>query len=536
MAITQNSKEKQELFKTIWALANELRGKVSGWEFKSYVLGTLFYRYLSENITSRVNQQAHESGDTAFDYAKCSDDDIKNAKGFKENTIKDIGFFLYPSELFCNVYADALEDNTNLNETIETIFNNIESSAKGTNAEKCFDGLFDDFDTSSNNLGKDVPTRNEHLLKLLGGISRMDFGEYTSNTVDLLGDAYEYLMGMYAANAGKAGGEYYTPQEVSTLLTKLCLLNNDGTYKERVNKVYDPTCGSGSLLLKSAKILGSENVEIGYFGQECNPTTYNLCRINMFLHNIPYDKFDIACDDTLINPQHKDDEPFEVIVSNPPYSISWVGDDDVTLINDPRFSPAGVLAPKSKADLAFIMHSLSWLAPTGKAAIVCFPGIMYRGGAEQKIRQYLIDNNYVDSIIQLPDNLFFGTSIATCIMTLSKHKPDNKVLFIDATKQSIHDTNSNRLSDENIESILTYYKDRKDLEYVARLVDYDEVKKNKYNLSVSTYVEKEDTRTKVDIKELNTRIANIIAKETTLRTEIDEIIKVIENGGGKDEE
>lgn len=527
MAISKNSKEKAELFKTIWNLANDLRGKVAGWEFKSYVFGTIFYRYLSENIINRVNKQAREAGDESFDYANCSDEDIKKAPDFRTNTINDIGFFLYPSELFVNVYKNALIDKDNLNETIEKVFNNIEASAVGTSAEKCFTGLFSDFKVSSNNLGKDVPTRNDHLLKLLSGIAKMDFGDYSDNTIDLLGDAYEYLMGMYAQNAGKSGGEYFTPQEVSTLLTKLCLLNNDGTYKKSVNKVYDPTCGSGSLLLKSAKILGKDNVEIGFFGQESEPTTYNLCRINMFLHNIPYDKFDIACDDTLINPQHKDDEPFEVIVSNPPYSVPWVGDDDVTLIDDPRFSPAGVLAPKSKADFAFIMHSLSWLAPTGKAAIVCFPGIMYRGGAEQKIRQYLIDNNYVDCIIQLPENLFYGTTISTCIMTLSKHKPDNKVLFIDASKECIKDTNNNRLSDENIENLITYYKNRKDVEYVSKLVSYDDLKKNKYNLSVSTYVEKEDTTEKIDIEVLNKQIDEIVTKETKLRNEINEIIKEI---------
>lgn len=527
MALTQNSKEKQELFKTIWALANDLRGKVSGWEFKSYVLGTLFYRYLSENITNRINKMVREDDDPDFNYVNCPDEDAKNAK---DSTIDDIGFFLLPSELFCNVYANAQKDNSNLNETLERVFNNIEASARGTDAEKCFDGLFNDFDVNSNNLGKDVPTRNDRLLTLLSGIAKMNFGEYTDNTVDLLGDAYEYLMGMYAQNAGKVGGEYYTPQEVSTLLTKLCLLKYDGTYKTKVNKVYDPTCGSGSLLLKSAKILGNENVEIGYFGQESNPTTYNLCRINMFLHNISYDKFNIACDDTLINPQHGGDEPFEVIVSNPPYSIHWVGNDDVTLINDPRFSPAGVLAPKSKADLAFIMHSLSWLSDEGKAAIVCFPGIMYRGGAEQKIRQYLVDNNYVDCIIQLPDNLFFGTSIATCIMVLSKNKPNDKTLFIDASKESIHDTNSNRLSDDNIENILAYYKDRTDLRYISRLVDNSEIKENKYNLSVNTYVEKEDTKPKIDIKELNEKIKKIVERQNVLRREIDKIIEDIENG------
>ena len=289
----------------------------------------------------------------------------------------------------------------------------------------------------------------------------------------------------------------------------------------------DPACGSGSLLLKSAKILGKENVRNGFYGQEINLTTYNLCRINMFLHDIGYDKFDIACEDTLTNPQHWDDEPFEVIVSNPPYSIKWIGDDNPLLINDPRYSPAGVIAPKSKADFAFIMHSLSWLATNGTASIVCFPGILYRGGAEQKIRKYLVDNNFIDCIIQLPDNLFFGTSIATCIMVLKKSKKDNSILFIDASKECVKVTNNNKLTDENIEHIVKIFTDRKDIDYVAKLVSNTEIGENDYNLSVSTYVEKEDIREKIDIVELNKQIEEIVAREQVLRDEIDKIVKEI---------
>lgn len=522
MATTKNAQEKAELFKAIWDVANSLRGSVDGWDFKNYILGTLFYRYLSENIANRIDKQEHEAGYPEFEYAKLTDEEVDEAENFREELIKEIGFFLYPSQLFCNVVNNAAADE-NLNMTLEKIFRSIEDSAKGSTSEKCFNGLFNDFDVNSNKLGATVQKRNERLTKLLTAIRDMDFGDYTDNTVDLLGDAYEYLMGMYASNAGKSGGEYYTPQEVSTLLTKLCIVG-----KERVNKVYDPTCGSGSLLLKSAKILGADKVDIGFFGQEMNVTTYNLCRINMFLHNIGYEKFDIACEDTLTSPMHWDDEPFEVIVSNPPYSVKWVGDDDVTLINDPRFSPAGVLAPKSKADLAFIMHSLAWLAPNGTAAIVCFPGIMYRGGAEQKIRQYLVDNNYIDSIIQLPDNLFFGTSIATCIMTMKKNKPDSSVLFIDASKEYVKDTNNNRLSDENIDNIMSYYTERTDISHFSRLVPYDEIVKANYNLSVSTYVEKEDTKEKIDIVKLNAEIKEIVAREQVLRDEIDKIIAEIE--------
>jgi type I restriction enzyme M protein len=328
---------------------------------------------------------------------------------------------------------------------------------------------------------------------------------------------------MYASNAGKSGGEYFTPQEVSELLTRIALVG-----KTEVNKVYDPACGSGSLLLQSAKILGKDKVRQGFFGQEINITTYNLCRINMFLHDVDYDKFDIAHADTLTDPAHWDDEPFEVIVSNPPYSIKWDGDANPLLINDPRFSPAGVLAPKSRADLAFIMHSLAWLSTNGTAAIVCFPGVLYRGGAEAKIRKYLIDNNYIDAIIQLSDNLFFGTSIATCIMVLRKSKSENSTLFIDASKEAIKVTNNNKLTDENIETILDIYKDKEEIQYVSKLVPNDEIAKEDYNLSVSTYVEIEDTREKIDIKLLNKEIEEIVTRQDELRKAIDEIVAEIE--------
>ncbi|MDY5376903.1 MAG: type I restriction-modification system subunit M [Eubacterium coprostanoligenes] len=519
MADNIKEQERTELHKAIWAIADELRGSVDGWDFKNYVLGIMFYRYISENLTQYINKGEWEAGNSDFDYALLSDEEAEEAR---EGLVEEKGFFILPSELFCNIRAKAASDE-NLNETLERIFNNIEASAKGTASEDDFSGLFDDIDVNSNKLGATVAKRNEKLVKLLNGIGDMKLGEYQDNTIDAFGDAYEFLMGMYASNAGKSGGEYFTPQEVSELLTRIAVIG-----KTEVNKVYDPACGSGSLLLKSAKVLGKDNVRQGFFGQEINITTYNLCRINMFLHDIDYDKFDIANEDTLLSPQHWDDEPFEVIVSNPPYSIKWEGDDNPVLINDPRFSPAGVLAPKSKADLAFVMHSLSWLATNGTAAIVCFPGIMYRGGAEKKIRQYLIDNNYIDAIIQLPDNLFFGTSIATCIMVLKKSKADNKVLFINASKECVKVTNNNKLTDENINTIVTECFTRNDVDYFARLVDYDEIVKEDYNLSVSTYVEEEDTREKIDITELNARIAEIVLKEEKLRAEIDAIIEEIE--------
>ena len=517
----ENKKEQQrdELHRAIWAIADELRGAVDGWDFKNYVLGTMFYRYISENLTAFINQGEEEAGDVEFDYATLSDEEAEEAR---EDLVESKGFFILPSELFCNVRRRAAND-PNLNETLEKVFRHIEESAQGTISENSFAGLFDDFDVNSNKLGSTVAKRNERLVKLLDGVASMNLGSLKNHEIDAFGDAYEYLMTMYASNAGKSGGEFFTPSDVSELLTRLGTVG-----KTKINKVYDPACGSGSLLLKAVKILGKDAVTNGFYGQEIIVTSFNLCRINMFLHDIGFDKFDIECEDTLTNPQHWDDEPFELIVSNPPYSIKWAGDDNPLLINDPRFAPAGVLAPKSKADMAFIMHSLSWLAPNGTAAIVCFPGIMYRGGAEKKIRKYLIDNNFIDCIIQLPSNLFYGTTIATCIMVLKKGKKDNKVLFIDATNECIKVTNNNRLTPENIDKIVYTYKCRQVSDHFSYLADYNEVVKNDYNLSVSTYVEAEDTREKIDIVKLNAEIAEIVAREQELRDEIDKIIAEIE--------
>lgn len=515
----KKEQEREELHRAIWAIADELRGAVDGWDFKNYVLGTMFYRYISENLTAYINDGEAAAGNTGFDYAKMNDKEVEEAR---EGLVEEKGFFILPSELFCNVRINAAKDE-NLNETLERIFNHIEESAKGSQSEGSFAGLFDDFDVNSNKLGSTVAKRNERLSKLLDGVAAMNLGSVKNHDIDAFGDAYEYLMTMYASNAGKSGGEFFTPADVSELLTRLGTVG-----KKTINKVYDPACGSGSLLLKAEKVLGKEAVLNGFFGQEINITTYNLCRINMFLHDIGFDKFDIECEDTLTNPQHWDDEPFELIVSNPPYSIKWEGDDNPLLINDPRFAPAGVLAPKSKADLAFIMHSLSWLAPNGTAAIVCFPGIMYRGGAEQKIRRYLVENNYVDCIIQLPSNLFFGTSIATCIMVMKKGKADNKVLFIDATNECIKVTNNNKLTEDNIKNIVDAFVSRKDTEHFSKLASYDEISDNNFNLSVSTYVEAEGTREKIDIVKLNAEIKKIVAREQVLRDEIDKIIAEIE--------
>lgn len=519
--MTDNKREleRAELYRTIWNIANDLRGSVDGWDFKQYILGMLFYRYISENLTKFINEGEWEAGNIDFDYAKISDEE---AIEIKDDIVQTKGFFILPSELFHNVREKAPNDK-NLNETLEKIFKNIEASTIGTPSEKNFKGLFDDMDLNSNKLGSTVEERNKKLVKILNAIGDMQLGDYKHNSIDAFGDAYEFLMTMYASNAGKSGGEFFTPQEVSELLARITVVG-----KKDVNKVYDPACGSGSLLLKFAKILGKENIRLGFFGQEINITTYNLCRMNMWLHDIDYDKFDIALGDTLTKPQHWDEEPFEAIVSNPPYSVKWEGDSNPVLINDPRFAPAGVLAPKSKADLAFVMHCLSWLAPNGTAAIVCFPRVLYRGGAEQKIRKYLVDNNYIDTVIQLPENLFFGTGITTCIMVLKRSKSENNILFIDASKEFIKSGNKNKLTEENIQNILNAYVERKNRDHFSSLVPREEIKENDYNLSVSAYVEPEDDKEEIDIVKLNAEIKEIVARQQVLREEIDKIIEEIE--------
>lgn len=515
MIDTKKEQEREELHRAIWAIADELRGAVDGWDFKSYVLGTMFYRYVSENLTAYINKGEHEAGNAQFDYARMSDAEAEEAR---EGLVEEKGFFILPSELFCNVRARALTDE-NLNETLERVFRNIEESAQGSQSENSFAGLFDDFDVNSNKLGSTVAKRNERLVKLLDGVASMKLGPVQNHEIDAFGDAYEYLMTMYASNAGKSGGEFFTPADVSELLTRLGTVG-----KKKINKVYDPACGSGSLLLKAVKILGRDAVTNGFYGQEINVTTYNLCRINMFLHDIGFDKFDIACEDTLTNPQHWDDEPFELIVSNPPYSIKWAGDDNPLLINDPRFAPAGVLAPKSKADMAFVMHCLSWLATNGTAAIVCFPGIMYRSGAEQKIRKYLVENNFVDCVIQLPSNLFFGATTATCIMVMKKNKKDSKTLFIDATNECTKVTYNNKLTPNNIERIVAVYAAREEIPHFSFCASLEEIVDNDYNLSVATYVEPEDTREEIDIDEINHRIEELTQKEDKLRNVVASII------------
>lgn len=502
----------------IWKIANDVRGSVDGWDFKQYVLGTLFYRFISENFVSYI-----EGGDESVNYAEIDDKDI--LEEIKDDAIKTKGYFIYPSELFTNI-AKAANTNDSLNIDLAKIFTAIESSANGYPSEDDIKGLFADFDTTSNRLGNTVKDKNSHLAAVIKGVEGLDFGEFEDNQIDLFGDAYEFLISKYAANAGKSGGEFFTPQSVSKLLAKIAIHK-----QETINKIYDPAAGSGSLLLQAKKQFDDHIIEDGFYGQEINHTTYNLARMNMFLHNINYDKFNIALGNTLLAPRFGDEKPFDAIVSNPPYSVKWIGKDDPTLINDERFAPAGVLAPKSKADFAFVLHALSYLSSKGRAAIVCFPGIFYRGGAEQKIRKYLIDNNFVETVISLAPNLFYGTSIAVNIMVLSKHKTDNKTQFIDASGKDFYkkETNNNILAEEHIEEIMRMFDNKDDIEYVAKSVDYDAIVKKDYILSVSTYVEAKDTREVIDITELNAEIKTTVAKIDSLRVDIDAIIEVIES-------
>ena len=514
--------ERADLHKTIWRIANDLRGSVDGWDFKSYVLGMLFYRFISENLTSYLNEQERKAVNRDFDYVRLNDSEAEIGR---TETVREKGFYILPSQLFVNMRTQARHD-PNLNETLNHTFSAIEGSAIGTESEDDLKGLFDDLDVNSTKLGSTVAKRNEKLVKLLdeiGDLPLSNEGQFTRNTIDLFGDAYEYLMTMYASTAGKSGGEFFTPQEVSELLARITVVG-----KTEVDKVYDPACGSGSLLLKFAKVLGLDKVRQGFFGQEINLTTYNLCRINMFLHDINFEKFDIVLGDTLIDPAHQYEEPFEAIVSNPPYSIKWEGSENPLLINDPRYAPAGVLAPKSKADFAFIMHILSSLAVDGTAAIVAFPGVLYRSGAEQKIRQYLVDNNYIDCVIQLPSDLFFGTTIATCVIVLKKSKSSNDILFIDASNEFSRVGNKNKLLFEHQTKILNAFTARQDIEHFTKLVENDEIARNSYTISVSAYVESEDIREHINIKELNTQINEIVAKQNELRAQIDSIVIELE--------
>lgn len=519
---------RDEIKALIWKTATNLvhGAKLNPVQFRDYMLGTLFYRFISENITDYCNQLMADAGVPNPDYASMSDEQAENGR---VQMVNAKGFFILPSQLFVNV-ANNARNNPELNTTLANCFRAIEQSAIDTPSENDVKGLFDNFNTNSSELGATVSERNSMLVSLLESVRDFDFINYKKSGLDVFGMCYEHLIKMYALNSGTKGGEFYTPSEVSYLLAKIAVAE-----RKTVNKVYDPACGSGSLLLNFNLVLGSENVMDGFYGQEINLKTYNLCRMNMFLHDINYDHFDIRQGDTLMNPQHEADVPFDAIVSNPPYAAPWEGDHDATLINDPRFSPAGVLAPRSKADFAFVMHMLSYLSTDGTTAIVEFPGVLYRSGAEQKIRKYLVSNNYIDTIIQLPSNLFFGATISTCILVIKKNKSDNRICFIDASNEFVHEGNKNKLTDENIQRIYETHREKKEVKHFSRVVTISDVAEEDYNLSVSTYVEPEDTREHIDIHDLNDRIAQIVSNENELRNEIDKIVAELEADNNKED-
>jgi type I restriction enzyme M protein len=510
-----STQQRAELQRRIWQIANEVRGAVDGWDFKQYVLGALFYRFISENFASYI-----EADDDSIHYAELPDSVI--TPDIKDDAIKTKGYFMYPSQLFANIVQNA-HSNENLNTDLAAIFTAIEASANGYPSEQDIKGLFADFDTTSNRLGNTVKDKNARLAAVLKGVAELDFGDFEGSHIDLFGDAYEFLISNYAANAGKSGGEFFTPQHVSKLIAQLAMHKQTS-----VNKIYDPACGSGSLLLQAKKHFDAHIIEEGFFGQEINHTTYNLARMNMFLHNINYDKFNVQLGNTLIEPHFGDDKPFDAIDSNPPYSVKWIGSDDPTLINDERFAPAGVLAPKSKADFAFVLHALSYLSSKGRAAIVCFPGIFYRGGVEQKIRQYLVDNNYVETVISLAPNLFYGTTIAVNILVLSKHKTNTTTQFIDASGLFKKETNNNVLLDTHVDQIMAVFDSKANVDHFAQSVPLEKVAGNDYNLSVSSYVEAKDTREVVDIAQLNAELKTTVARIDQLRRNIDAIVAEIE--------
>ena len=527
-----NRKEQAELFKTIWAIANDLRGAVDGWTFKAYVLGAIFYRYISEDICQYIADEQAKAGIKDFDYSAMSDEEAESAH---EMIVQEKGYFILPSQLFKNVLKRADQDE-NLNNTLGKIFRAIESSPGEHPAKEKIAGLFSDFAVDNTQIGNTVGIRNKLLAKLLHRVDEMELNKkLEDNNNDTFGDAYEFLMKMYASQAGKSGGEFFTPQEVSELIANIAAW---GT--EDIKRVYDPACGSGSLLLKFQKIHGRKLEGLKFYGQEINPTTFNLCRSNMFLHHVNYDDFDIQLNDTLLSPMHinmvKDGKgAFDCIVSNPPYSLNWVGKENPLLINDPRYADAGVLAPQSAADLAFVLHMYYHLKETGCCAIVEFPGVLYRGGAEKKIREYLLKENAIDTVIQLPANLFFGVGIATCIIVLKKqgHRAgDDKVLFIDAGREFYKEGNKNYLSEENQQNILSYYAARKDKQYISKLVSTEDIMANECNLTVSAYVEQEDTREKIDIEAVNNSLNNpvngVVATVNRLRNEIEKIISELE--------
>lgn len=501
-----SEEQKRLLEQQLWKIADELRGKMDADEFRDYILGFIFFKYLSEKQYIFANELLET--ETVKDYLKVTN--VEDLEAIRDDSLIKLGYFLKPDELFCSIAKKGngnTESESNfILEDLERILNGIEQSTMGTDSEDDFNKLFEDLDLSSTKLGRTVDARNKLIAKVLQHLDKIDFALKEADS-DVLGDAYEYLIGQFASGAGKKAGEFYTPQQVSKILAKIV-----ATGKKRIKAVYDPTCGSGSLLLRVSR----ETEVSEFFGQELNRTTYNLARMNMILHGVHYSKFDIKQEDTLVEPQHFDMR-FEAIVANPPFSANWKGKDNPLNENDERFSQYGRLAPVSAADFAFVQHMIHQLADNGTMACVLPHGVLFRGAAEETIRQYIIEKqNYLDAVIGLPANIFYGTSITTCILVLSKCRVnDDTILFIDASKEYEKEGNKNKLTEENIDKIINTYRERKTIDKFSYVAPISEVKENDYNLNIPRYVDTFEEDEPIDL----TEIAN------ELKALEDEIIK-----------
>lgn len=501
------------------------------WDFKQYILWFLFYRYLSNTIVKFVNNNYHKNKisdyNPNYSFEECNDEDISEEA--QETIKKSLGYYIKPSFLFNNVLKniDNIMEDDNLSDFLLNWFLEIENNLYPLSKDDLF-GLLTSIPLQDNKLWTSISLINQKIKTIIMEIGKIKISDDDGN--DILGDAYEYLMHMYASNAGKSWGEFFTPQEVAELLTDIVTedLKGKSVYE---CKVYDPACGSWWLLLRVKKHIKNKWIDIKpvFYWQELNPTTYNLARINMILHHIWYEKFDIKNADTLINPQHQELYwKMDIIVSNPPYSVKWNPEDN-NIIDDPRYTPAGVYAPKWNGDFAFIMHSLYHLKDNGVAAIVCFPWIMYRKGAEATIREYLVKNGFVEAVIQLPENLFYWTTIATTILVLRKKQDFNKkTLFVDASRFFVREKQKNKLREEDKDKIVAVYKAKTEERFVSRLVGIEEIAKNNYNLAVSKYVEDINSQEEnIDIEKVNQELENIAKRITILREKIDNTIKKI---------
>ena len=501
---------KKALEQQLWNIANELRGKMDADEFRDYILGFIFYKYLSEKIENFTNELLKEDGITftSLDSNNPEHEEILNS--LKDDCVQQLGYFLKPNELFSAMAKKGNSDNNNfILDDLTQVLRHIESSTMGTESEDDFEHLFEDLDLTSTKLGRTEEAKNKLIAKVLYHLDNINF-ELKNHDRDVLGDAYEYLIGQFAAGAGKKAGEFYTPQEVSKILAKLVTVG-----KTRLKSVYDATCGSGSLLLRVAKEV--EDVS-NFYGQELNRTTYNLARMNMIMHDVHYRKFDIKQEDTLEHPQHLEHR-FEAIVANPPFSANWSA--NPLHLNDDRFSQYGKLAPSSKADFAFIQHMIYHLDDNGTMAIVLPHGVLFRGAAEGHIRQYLIeDRNYLDAVIGLPSNIFYGTSIPTCILVFKKcREHSDNILFIDASNDYEKAKNQNYLTNENIEKIIDTYANRKEIEKYSHLASLDEIKENDYNLNIPRYVDTFEEEEVIDLDKVSSELKALeIEMKTTDET------------------